>query len=198
MKALLILLMICALVAPVWGQRQETIFSGPITSGGYGGAIVKFSDIDGESGIWVGGKGGWIINHSLVIGGGGFGLVSDNKELYLIDGRTRRLTIGYGGLILEYVHNSHKLVHFTGGVLIGAGGAGHIYRDDYYSDWGTTNADAFFALEPNFGIELNIARYIRAELGASYLYTSGIELSDTEDEDISGPMGYLALKFGSF
>ena len=33
--------------------------------------MVKFTEIDGEFGVLVGGRGGWIINDSFVIGAGG-------------------------------------------------------------------------------------------------------------------------------
>jgi hypothetical protein len=192
-------LMIALMITSSAFAQMETVFSGRLENGGYGGAIVKIGDLDGETAVWVGGKGGWIINHSFVIGGGGYGLVTENKEFYYITyGEHRKLVVGYGGLILEYINNPFKIVHISGGVLIGGGGAGYAYRYDYYDDWNSNNTDAFFAMEPNLGLELNIATYVRAELGISYLYTSGIELPDTDDEDVSGPTGYLALKFGAF
>jgi hypothetical protein len=199
MKKIIVLMMAIFLTAPAMAQMQ-TVFSGRITSGGYGAPVVKIGDIDGETGVWLGGKGGWIINHQLVIGGAGYGLVSDNKEQY--DNhlqRTRKIGCGYGGLIMEYIYRPMNLVHFTGGILVGAGGVGHLFLDeDGEGINGNSDADAFFALEPSVGVELNIARNIRAEIGGSYLYTSGAQLSDIEDKDLTGPMGYLALKFGAF
>jgi hypothetical protein len=191
-------LMIALMITSSAFAQMETVFSGRLENGGYGGAIVKIGDIDGEAAVWLGGKGGWIINHSFVIGGGGYGLVTENKEVHYLNGEHQKLVIGYGGLILEYINNPINIVHITGGVLIGGGGAGHAYRNDYYDEWNSNSTDAFFAMEPNLGLELNIATYVRAELGVSYLYTSGIELYDADDEDVSGPAGYLVLKFGAF
>jgi hypothetical protein len=204
MKKILVLMMAILISVPAFAQMR-TVFSGRITNGGYGSLVVKFSDIDGETGIWVGGKGGWIINHSLVIGGAGYGLASDVKEVYYtVEHKTQKLGCGYGGFIMEYIYKPMQMIHITGGILIGAGGVGYRYIDDDGDNtYGNSDADAFFAMEPSVGLELNIARNIRAEVGGSYLYTSGAELSSgntpyVDDKDLTGPMGYLARTFGSF
>ena len=198
-KLALITLFGILMACPLMAEEMQSIFSGHITSGGYGGPIVKIGEIDGETAVWIGGKGGWVINHGLVIGGAGYGLVSEVHEVEIDSTRSRRLACGYGGLMLEYIYEPYKIVHMNAGVLIGAGGVGHLYNDDDDDDyWHETNGDAFFALEPSLGIELNIARHIRCELGASYLYTSGAELSDLEDKDLRGVSGYASLKFGAF
>ena len=64
----------------------------------------------------MGGRGGWIINHEFVVGGGGYGLSTD----ILVDGK--KLAMGYGGLELGYVFFSDSLVHFTIHSLFGFGG----------------------------------------------------------------------------
>lgn len=199
MKKLIVLIIAVLIAAPAFAQ-METIFSGRITNGWYLAPEVKLNDISGETGVWVGMKGGWIINHSLVIGGAGYGLVSENQKTYFFaPERTRVINCGYGGFLMEFIMSPRKIAHVTAGVLIGGGGAGHRYIDEYY-DYSRDNNldDAFFALEPNLGVELNISRYIRAEIGATYLYTSGVDLVDLEDDDLSGATGYFALKFGTF
>lgn len=57
--------------------EDETLLGGEIESGGYGALVVKFGHIKGEGGILVGVQGGWIVNHTLVIGGGGYGLANN-------------------------------------------------------------------------------------------------------------------------
>ncbi len=39
--------------------------------------MLKSTSISGKSAWLVGGRCGWIVNHSFVIGGGGYGLASD-------------------------------------------------------------------------------------------------------------------------
>jgi hypothetical protein len=196
MKAFLVLVLAGLMITPALAQ-QETIFKGPIKSGGYGAPVIKFGQIGDESAIWVGAKGGWIINHTLMLGGGGYGLVSEVDEWYIDGVPYRRLGIGYGGFIMEYIHKSNRLVHFTFETLIGAGGASYLYHDDY-DYWQNNYTDAFFALEPGMSIMLNITENIRVGAGVSYLYTSGFEFSDLDDSDLTGTMGQFLMKFGYF
>jgi hypothetical protein len=104
--------------------RDETLISGPVDHGGYGGPSIKVTAIKGNTGVLVGGYGGWFINHTLLIGGGGYGLVSEIKAPAQDDeGNNLYYELGYGGFMLEYVNKSHKLCHYTLSTLIGAGGA---------------------------------------------------------------------------
>lgn len=195
----LAMIMVCVIGSQVMAQEMQSIFTGDINSGGYGCPIVKISDIGGETGLWVGGKGGWIINHSLVIGGGGYGLVNTINKIQANRTSTRQLAAGYGGVIFEYIYQPYNIVHLNAGALIGGGGVGHYYKNTNDEDgWSGHNGDVFFVIEPNVGVEINIARRIRCELGVSYLHTSGVELSDLNDKDLSGLAGYIALKVGEF
>jgi hypothetical protein len=65
-------LMIMIWTLPVFAG-DETLFSGNVEHGGFGGPVVKFTQIKDEFGVLVGGRGGWIINHSFVLGAGGYG-----------------------------------------------------------------------------------------------------------------------------
>ena len=76
MKNLIIILLAVLLSYPAMAQ-DETLVSGKTESGGYGGPLCKMGQINGETGIFVGGQGGWIINHRFVLGGTGYGLVND-------------------------------------------------------------------------------------------------------------------------
>jgi hypothetical protein len=57
----------------LYAQQTETLFDGEVSHGGFGGPVVKFSEIAGSAGVWVGGRGGWIINlselHTISLGG---------------------------------------------------------------------------------------------------------------------------------
>lgn len=188
----------CALCAITVQEQPETLIKGPIESGGFGGPVVKLSQAAGQTAVFVGGRGGWIVNHCFVIGGGGYGLVNENINVRPRDHRDEyRLEMGYGGVELEYVHKSRKLAHLSIQALIGGGTAG--YR---YWDWDTTVAsDAFFVAEPALNVEVNISRPFRIAFGGGYRFVSGFDLQDlpeVRDKDLSGITGTLTLKFGSF
>ena len=155
--------------------QEQTLLSGPIESGGFGGPVVKSSQVGNKFAVFAGGYGGWLVNHTFMIGGGGYGLVNNIDappvaQTYFGTTSTLRTQFGYGGLVLEYIGASDNLIHFTVGTLIGGGGVNYGYRYDWsnynYNDVG--NASACFVLEPNAGLELNITEFFRVDAGASY------------------------------
>jgi hypothetical protein len=160
MKRLLTIAILLALASPALAQ-ERTLIRGGFASGGFGAPVVKFSQIDGEFALFVGGRGGWIINHTFVLGVGGYGLANDIDTNG--DG-VRDLELGYGGLELEYINSSNNLIHFTAYLLVGGGGLS-----------GTAgNEEAVFVLEPALNGELNVTDYFRLHAGAGYRWVSGV------------------------
>jgi hypothetical protein len=175
-------------------QEPETLLNGHMTYGGFGGPVVRFTRLADQFGALLGGHGGWIINHRLVIGGGAYGLVGQRVEVpyFTLPARTY-LTFGYGGLELQYVIRPAKLVHPSFSVLIGGGTA----RCRAGGMWVTGNDDVFIA-EPGAAITMNLTRGIRLDLGGSYRFASGVDIPWMANEDLSGFSGLIAVGFGHF
>jgi hypothetical protein len=175
--------------APLHAQEQQTLFSGRIESGGFGGFVVRFSEVGGEFAVFSGARGGWIINHTLVLGGAGYGLAS---EISLTPGVTgRQIEFGYGGVELEYVNSWAKVAHFTVQGLIGAGGL--TVKQPF-----TERSESVFVAEPTGNLELNFAKFFRLNVGVGYRFVSGVDDPDVTNGDLSGVFGQLTFKFGSF
>lgn len=196
MKYLLVLLLVVVLAHPVLAQ-DETLFSGDLENGGYGGPLVQVTEINGETGVLVGGQGGWIINHQLVIGGKGYGLAN---TINVEGADDMKLEFGAGGFMLEYIMNPSKLVHFSVHSMIGAGGVRYVDKDydrhhDYDSD---SSDDAFFIAEPGFSLVLNVTDFMRIGAGATYRYISGVNYETLTNSDLSGVSGQVVIKFSSF
>lgn len=170
---------------------EETLLrSGEIRSSGFGGPMVKFSPVNGEFGVLVGGRGGWLINSVFSIGGGGYGLANsvraDNPD-------SVQINLGIGGVVMEAVFLPNKLVHGTASLLIGAGSVQkHMdHRDNM-------DPESFFALEPEINLEINVLKFFRICPGVSYRWLAGdLEWVDS-GWDISGPSANLTFKFGKF
>ena len=181
---------------------EETLLSGNVDHGGFGGPSVMLTRINGEGHVLVGGRGAWIINHTLTIGGGGYGLSTElgseieTESAGLVNAL---LNFGYGGFELGYIHRSEQITHFGFHILIGSGGVS--WREKDNGDLDTADEyyqDDFFILEPSAVLEINIVKWMRANLGASYRYISNAAIPQIEDSDLSGPSFLLGLKFGSF
>lgn len=200
MKKIIIILFL--MTTGIFAQR-ETVFENEIDNGGFGGPVVKFTQVKGNFGVIVGGYGGWLINHQFLIGGGGFGLANDiqaDQEVTDIFGYTDRpmLNFGYGGLIMEYYFNPMKLIHYSVSLLVGGGGIS--YREGLFMEHSSrdNNPDAFFVLEPSVSGELNVAKFMKIGLGAGYRWTTGVNMVGIKNSDLSNFSVNLAFKFGKF
>lgn len=173
--------------------QERTLISGNIKSGGFGGPVLKVTEFRDEVGLMVGGRGGWIINHVLVIGGGGYGLTTNIDApvsgLYL--------DVNYGGGILEYIVLPDKAIHASVSVLIGAGGINYT-EGERSGPVHPYDEDGFFVAEPCVELMLNVATFFRIGVGVSYRYVNGIDLEGLSDSDISGLSATVTFKFGKF
>jgi hypothetical protein len=172
--------------------QEQTLLSGTITHGGYGGPEVKFTQIGDDFGIMVGGKGGWIINHTVVLGAGGYGLVN---KIRLTD--TTDLNFGYGGLVIEYIQDWDKLLHYSFSALIGGGGISHRRRNSF-DNHDEMDVRTFFVLEPGANAEVNISSFFRINAGISYRLLSSVSLERISEQNLSGLSLNLTFKFGKF
>ncbi|NIN69245.1 MAG: hypothetical protein GTO63_32100, partial [Anaerolineae bacterium] len=69
---------------------------------------------------------------------------------------------------------------------------------DLWNQFDNWDEDAFFITEPALNVLLNVTRHFRIGFGASYRLVQDVELSDLQNEDISGLAGVVTLKFGGF
>jgi hypothetical protein len=170
-----------ASTGPVYAE-QETLLKGVIReSGWYGGPAVRFGGINNSLAVFAGYRGGWIINRTLSIGGGGYGLVSD---VYFSGSK---LKLGYGGLDLEYKIDPDEIVHLTFRSLIGLG----------MVELTGVGQDSFFVLEPGVGVDLNVVRFLKVNGGVSYRLVSGAgNVPGVSDSSLSGLTAEIALIFG--
>ena len=198
MRNMLIAVVMLSVPVRAAAQEASTLLGGDVRHGGFGGPVVKFTEINGEFGVLVGGRGGWIINDSFVIGAGGYGLANEDHFDGHVDGQGDQegLVMGYGGLELEYINRPLEVAHVSLSVLVGAGGAAWDplgWGPDWHQD-----VDAFFITEPALNIVVNVTKHLRIGFGASYRFVGDVELPGLDNKDISGPAGLVTLKLGGF
>lgn len=201
MKSLVVLVLI--LTALPARAEEETLLGGRDTEhGGYGALVFKFTSINSEFAILVGARGGWIINHTFSLGIAGYGLANNVHSQSIGPYGERFVNMGYGGLDLEFILDSDRLVHISFHTLIGAGGLG--FRRAWDEDWnggpfaGNQHYNAFFVAEPGVNVDLNVTSWFRFSAGMSYRVISGVASSVATNSSLKGPGGMLTLRFGSF
>lgn len=186
--------------------KPNTLFSGDYETGGYGGVMVKYRTIDDQETVWTGARGGWIINHNLVIGGGGYGLCNQPKVDELGD-KHIKVAGGYGGLFVEHIFLPKNPVHFSTGVMLGAGGFSFYTSDNEDDDWdedwddddhNSVESGVAFVANPWVSLDLNVLPFMRIGIEADYLIYEGVNYGKVRDRDMGGPSVGMTFKFGSF
>ena len=169
---------------------------------GFGSLDIRMTEFKDELGLLLGAHGGIILNNHFVIGLGGYGLSSNYRfeageslEDYYLYG-------GYGGLILGGIFSPKEVVHIYTPVLIGAGGMEvrdhNLLNSFHVPPFGYVENSAFFVVEPGLEVEINITRFFKLGIGASYRFISETDLELVSNKDLSGFSGGLSLKFGKF
>ncbi len=209
LKTLAAFLLAAAICLPASAQEREemsTIFGGKdgnIEHGGWGGLSFGYTQIKGKDTYLMGARGGWLIDHHFTIGMAGYGYVSDNEYMDIIEGTAINIAGGYGGLFLQAAIAPNYPVHVNIPVLIGAGGIAYTdqkwWDGNSYDDYGSSiDSDAYFVLEPGLEIEVNLIKFMRLAVGGSYRYTSNISMINTDGDILRGFNGYFSLNFGWF
>jgi hypothetical protein len=196
-----IYLMILLMIADVIAQEQ-TLLKDENENGGFGGPVLKFTNINKQNAIMIGGRGGWILGHSLVLGGGGYAVINE------IDAPLNALPLegpldiefGYIGFEIEYIFDPLSLYHIGFYTLLG-GGATNFVKD--VGPVSSSNEQAgetafMFVMEPAVNAELNMTEWFRLCVGISYRMTIGADQEMLDNGDFSGVNGTLTFKFGKF
>ena len=195
MKCLVSMILIGVIAASGFAQ-DEMLFSGEVESGGFGGPVFKASQLNGESAILLGGHGGWLMNHKLLIGGGGYGLINEIGIEGLDD---TSLSFGYGGAYAEYIISSSKLLHLSIGSMFGIGGVGYTRNssddEDAIID---DDGESFLVIEPSINVNLNVNKHFRLSVGASYRHINEVSYQDRNASDLNGYSLQIFAKMGLF
>ncbi|MCK4641471.1 MAG: hypothetical protein KAU06_09035 [Candidatus Marinimicrobia bacterium] len=208
MKTIRVMTAVVLLATVMFGQNnfeQTTLFQKGAVLGGYGGPAISIGKLNGEYAVFTGGSGAFVLNHRFIIGGAGYGLVNriDISPEGIPGDSSRYLNMGYGGLELGYIIAPSQLVHIQVSSLFGVGGLGthnnvDIWDEDYDEDDFDVYHDVFFVLQPTVSLELNVAKFCRLNVGATYRYALGFDYKGLKTGDLDGLELKMALNFGLF
>jgi hypothetical protein len=176
---------------------SSNLLKEPVQHGIYGAAVMKFSPVgtEGTNSMLIGGELCWVLNRKYLLGLGlnGLSTIVRAPAVFPVEGLV--LVTNYGGLLLGYVHNSHKLVHLEAHCLGGIGQA--FYRDQEYDATYNQN-DAYLIFEPTVNAVLNVTSSFRIGAGLSYRYTRRVNLIGLDNKDLSGLTINLSFRVGRF
>lgn len=187
---------ILAVTFSAFSQEREyrTVFGNQdLRISGMGGPFMQFTGVAGEFGHMMGGGGAVLLN-DFFFGGYGLGLTNAIPDYVNMYNPDDRLSLGHGGFWLGYILFGDRPIHVTVSSLIGWGEFGIIQSGEYYS----YARDNIFVLAPTVEVELNLTRYFRIGVGATYNLYTMVDLQGYRSSDLSAPGGFLSFKFGWF
>ncbi len=172
---------------------------------GYIALSSNYSRFNGKDAVFAGGYGGWMINHKLMVGIGGYGLTTRHKG-YGLNAETHEQNyykMGYGGVMVEYTFFGDNLVHLTANTLVGGGiiknghGRGTVPYNgsDELKD---IDASGFYVVQPSVNVEVSVLEWLRVSAGGGYRFVGGVDQRGITNAKMSAPTANLTLKFGIF
>jgi hypothetical protein len=163
-------------------------------NGWYVAPSIGATTLDGHLSSLVGVRGGWLINRQFGIGLAGNAFGWDTTHIDTPRPNTR-VDGGYGGLLLQYIIASDKLVHGNIETTIGGGA---LCYDAVSNRRDCNDAITFFVFEPTANLELNVTSFMRIAVGGGYRFTAVEETSTSYKPELSGFVTRTSIKFGQF
>ena len=174
--------------------------------GGYFAPVIKLTQIGmtgNDIGYFFGLRTGFIMSHNFSLGLAANVLFNplDRARIgaYNYNGLDTVVNMAYGGVLLEYYIFPKSIVHVSVGVLIG-GGAMAFQDGNYWKNqtFNPQTLNGFFTVEPEVNVFLNVTRFFRIGVGATYRYVTGIKDPSITDAAFRGFGGQFMLQLGWF
>ncbi len=149
----------------------------------------ELGSIGGSEMLSLGIRGGLNVNSKYTFGGYYMGSLNNVRPA-----GTEILT-GYmdmraGGVYFEYTLLNEKLVHLTFPLNIGYGEV----QWDTDNDEIEFNEQNFFTIEPTALLEVNLHKYVKANIGGGYRWVSDFNYLNINANDLRGAIGQIGLK----
>ena len=161
---------------------------------GFGSLELKTTEIKDDIALMPGIMGGIIMNDHFILGLGGYGMAAEIDFIGTEPEIRQYLYGGYGGLILGAIIAPREVIHVNIPILIGAGGAYITENASHDFDGSSEEFDessAFFVIEPGIELEMNITRFFRLGVGASYRYITESDLVNITDSELNNYSGHI-------
>lgn len=165
------------------------------SSGEFGAVDVSFGGIRNSGAVFVGGRGGWVIDQNYAIGIGGYLLASDVSARVPDTSRDNHLMVSYGGLDLEYTHPLSRGAYLTARALVGGGAVGHV-ENVYLNP--RPHYDPFLVVEPGLTVDVSLSEIFKLSAGVGYRFAGLLSSNAATNGDLTGVLFNISVKAGFF
>lgn len=166
--------------------RQRTFKMTTLTFGGNG---VNFTRVNDQFSVMTGGRGSATFNNRYTIGGGGWGMTKGVSVKSDVEGTYNFIKMGYGGIDFGYLIPLGKKFNLGAKVLLGGGA---VFKETV-PESDDKDFGMFPVMEPTVYSQIALGKLFRFEMGASYRFITGTNLSCISAREISGFSCYIGF-----
>ncbi|MHB9031304.1 MAG: hypothetical protein ACYC9O_21250 [Candidatus Latescibacterota bacterium] len=166
-------------------------------TGGFGGAALQITALNGNAAVLGGLRGGYIFNRRATIGGGYYHILNEinaPEPSRTEFGRNLNLTLEYLGVEGEYNLRPAGALHYSLYGLLGIGFLNYADGDDNTF----TLSDRIYLFEPGVSVSYDLTSWMRLDTRVGYRIVAGVNRKDLDSSDVSNPEVTLTLEFGKF
>ena len=211
-KFALALLLSLTATTPAWAQAQNTPAPAPVgnepetlfghrtddslhLSGWFLAPTFSTTSFGNTLAYGPGLRGGIYLNRRLAIGLAGTIVATDDTGIK--DDEVRNIG-SYGGLFLQYLVHSDKLLHVTFESTLGDGKWCQRIGDANATERDGCTGRNFLVFEPSASVELNLSRHVRVATGLGYRFAAAASGDGPSSREMSGVVMRSSVVFGTF
>ncbi|HEY6952938.1 MAG TPA: hypothetical protein VI758_11055 [Bacteroidota bacterium] len=189
----LFIVVLCIVTSASFAQDNQN--SASVSSGEFGAIDTRIGTVRNATAIFVGGRGGWIINQAVAIGIGGYALVNNVPARIPDTSGNHLLTMAYGGIDVEYNLLTTGSLRITFEELLGAGSISHeeipyLNHRQYH--------DPFLVFEPGLSAEFKVTRILSVGAGVSHRVVFLLSSKLASNAELGSPSGFVSLNVGLY
>ena len=165
-----------------------------ISHGGFGGPVIKMTDIYDRTTPMIGGKGAYLVEHSFYVGGAAYS-VAKNNEYKSPATIKQKYNFSYAGVILGYLFTPSKNFHINTQLLLGSA-ITFLYVPNSKKSIELSSADYSFVSEAEIGILYDVNRFLKIELSSGFRYVHPTQYFTSQE--LNGYSLNLGFWFGKY
>ena len=165
-----------------------------IAHSGFGGPVIKMTDIYNRATPMFGGKGAYLIDHSFYVGGAGYSVANNNKY----ESPTpvnQKYNFSYIGVIIGHLFTPNKDFHLNTQLLFGSAII-FLYESNSEKPIELDEADYSFVGEAEVGILYDVNEFLKIELSGGFRYVHPNQYFTSQE--LNGYSLNLGFWFGKY
>lgn len=186
MKKVMFTLIVSAIAMSGIAQNNKAVI------GGYGAGFAELAWVGGKAGLNLGGYGGVLINHKLLLGVAGNNIFFKQS----LAGKKQDFQFNYYGLYTEYKIAPEKNVHLTAALT---GAMGWLENDLAGSKKsGKRDGDFTYVIQPKMAVNVKVTSFMQVQAYGTYRFTGNTNSEFYTRKNLNGFSSGVALVFGGF